>query len=72
MTRRRHFWVGIDKLFRLFGKRYFVSFSNGRHLHPRQRDLVNHRTWGNRGVFLLFLMLLAGFAYGMVEPTAYR
>ncbi|MFQ5959283.1 MAG: hypothetical protein ACE5LF_07945 [Alphaproteobacteria bacterium] len=71
-TARGHFWVDINKLFRIFGKRYFVIFYFGRHLHPRQSQLVNQRTWGNGAIVLLFLILLGGFAYGMVELTAYR
>jgi len=69
---RRHFWVDINTVLKLFGKRYFLIFYFGRHLHPRQRELVNQRTWGNWLVIIGAALLLAGFAYGAVEMVLWR
>ena len=70
---RRHFLVDINTVFSLFGKRYFLIFYFGRHLHPRQRaQLVNQRTAANWLVVLVTVVLLAGFAYGLVELVMWR
>lgn len=70
---RRHFLVDINTVFSLFGKRYFVIFYLGRHLHPRQREqLVNQHRVGNGFVLLLLLLLFAGFVYGMLQMAAWR
>ncbi len=69
---RSHFLVDINKLFRFLDKRYFVIFYFGRHLHPRQRRLVNQRTWGNRIFFLLIAGVFGGMIYGGSALVAYR
>lgn len=70
---RRHFLVDINTVFSLFGKRYFLIFYFGRHLHPRQRaQLVNQRTAANWLVILVALVMLAGFAYGIIELMMWR
>ncbi len=70
---RRHFIVDINTVFGLLGKRYFLIFYFGRHLHPRQRDqLVNQRKASNWVVIILTLLLLAGFIFGVVEMIAWR
>jgi len=70
---RRHFLVDINTIFSLFGKRYFLIFYFGRHLHPRQREqLVNQRTIGNWVVIAFVLLMLAGFLYGVVQLVSWR
>lgn len=70
---RRHFMVDINTVFSLFGKRYFLIFYFGRHLHPRQREqLVNQRTLGNWLVVAFLLLVLAGFVYGAAQMVAWR
>lgn len=70
---RRHFLVDINTVFSLFGKRYFLIFYFGRHLHPRQRQqLVNQRRAGNWLVIVMILMLLAGAIYGIMELVTWR
>lgn len=70
---RRHFLVDINTVFGLLGKRYFLIFYFGRHLHPRQREqLVNQRTAGNWLVLALILLLVAGFVFGIMEIMAWR
>lgn len=70
---RRHFLVDINTVFGLLGKRYFLIFYFGRHLHPRQREqLVNQRTAGNWLVIALILLLVAGFVFGIMEIMAWR
>lgn len=70
---RRHFLVDINTVLSLFGKRYFLIFYFGRHLHPRQRaQLVNQRTAANWLVILVAGVLLAGFVYGVVELATWR
>ena len=70
---RRHFLVDINTVLGLFGKRYFLIFYFGRHLHPRQREqLVNQRRAGNWVVIFIILMLLAGFVLGVMEVIAWR
>jgi len=70
---RNHFLVDINKVFSLFGKRYFVIFYFGRHLHPRQQaQLVNQHKAANWVVVLGAILLVAGFVYGLVELVAYR
>lgn len=62
---RRHFLVDINTVLNLFGKRYFLIFYFGQHLHPRQREqLINQRKVGNRLAIALALLLLAGFVFG--------
>lgn len=69
---RHHFLVDINTVLGLFGRRYFLIFYFGRHLHPRQREqLVNQRA-GNWLVLLVILVLLAGFVYGAWEMIAWR
>ena len=70
---RRHFLVDINTVFGLLGKRYFLIFYFGRHLHQRQREqLVNQRTAGNWMVIVFILLLLVGFVYGVIEIMAWR
>lgn len=70
---RRHFLVDINTVFSLFGKRYFLIFYFGRHLHPRQRaQLVNQRKATNWLVIILAALVLAGFAYGLAELVTWR
>ena len=70
---RRHFLVDINTVFSLFGKRYFLIFYFGRHLHPRQRaQLVNQRTAANWLVVLVALVLLGGFVFGIAELLTWR
>ncbi|MCW8837020.1 MAG: hypothetical protein OQJ99_11745 [Rhodospirillales bacterium] len=69
---RGHFIVDIHWVFNLLGKRYFLIFYLGRHLHPRQRELTNQHVWGNRFVFLLMILLVLGAIYGLTELVAYR
>lgn len=70
---RRHFMVDLNTVFGLFGKRYFLIFYLGRHLHPRQREqLVNQRTASNWLVVLIILILLAGFVYGVSAMVTWR
>lgn len=70
---RRHFLVDINTVFALFGKRYFLIFYFGRHLHPRQRQrLVNQRRAGNWLVILMVFALLAGAIFGIFELVTWR
>lgn len=70
---RRHFLVDINTVFGLFGKRYFLIFYFGRHLHPRQRaQLVNQRRAANWLVVALTALLLAGFVFGLIELVQWR
>lgn len=70
---RRHFLVDINTVLSLFGKRYFLIFYFGKHLHPRQREqLVNQRTFGNGFVLIVALLVLAGFVFGVFEMAAWR
>lgn len=70
---RRHFLVDINTVFGLFGKRYFLIFYFGRHLHPRQREqLVNQRRTGNWLVIIFILLLLTGLVVGTWQMVAWR
>lgn len=70
---RRHFLVDINTVLNLFGKRYFLIFYFGKHLHPRQREqLVNQRTVGNRLAITFVLLLLAGFVFGVWGMIMWR
>ncbi|HEY9164005.1 MAG TPA: hypothetical protein VIN57_05280 [Magnetovibrio sp.] len=70
---RRHFLVDINTVLSLFGKRYFLIFYFGKHLHPRQREqLVNQRTMGNWLAIGFVLLLLAGFAFGVWGMIMWR
>ncbi len=69
---RRHFLVDINTVLNLFGKRFFLIFYFGKHLHPRQQTLVNQRTTGNWLVMLFVGVLLAGFVYGVVQMVMWR
>ena len=70
---RNHFLVDINRVFSLFGKRYFIIFYFGRHLHPRQKEkLVNQKKAANWVVLLVALAILAGSAYALFELVAYR
>ena len=69
---RRHFLVDINTVLNLFGKRFFLIFYFGKHLHPRQTTLVNQRTAGNWLVVLFVGILLAGFIYGIVQMVVWR
>ena len=71
--RRRHFLVDINTVFGLLGKRYFLIFYFGRHLHPRQRNqLVNQRTASNWLVVIFVLLVITGFVFGVMELVAWR
>lgn len=69
---RRHFLVDINTVLNLFGKRFFLIFYFGKHLHPRQQTLVNQRTTGNWLVLLFVGVLVAGFVYGLVQMVVWR
>ena len=70
---RGHFLADINTVFPFLGKRYFLIFYFGRHLHPRQQNqLVNQRTMGNWIVILLMGALLFGFAYGALQVIDWR
>ncbi len=70
---RGHFLVDINTVFPFLGKRYFLIFYFGRHLHPRQQNqLVNQRTMGNWAVILLMGALLFGFAYAALQIIDWR
>ena len=70
---RGHFLVDINTVFPLLGKRYFLIFYFGRHLHPRQKNLlVNQRTLGNWAVIVILGAVLFGFAYGAAQIIGWR
>ena len=70
---RGHFLVDINTVFPFLGKRYFLIFYFGRHLHPRQKDqLVNQRTLGNWAVIVLLGALLFGFVYATSQIIGWR
>ncbi len=70
---RGHFIVDINTVFPFLGKRYFLIFYFGRHLHPRQQDqLVNQRTMGNWVVVLLLGAMLFGFIYASLQIIDWR
>jgi hypothetical protein len=70
---RRHFLVDINTVLNFFGKRYFLIFYFGQHLHPRQREqLINQRKVGNRLAIALALLLLTGFVLGVWGMIMWR
>jgi len=69
---RRHFLVDINTVLNLFGKRFFLIFYFGRHLHPRQQSQVNQRTMGNWLVIMFVLLLVVGSIYGAVQMVMWR
>lgn len=70
---RGHFLVDINTVFPFLGKRYFLIFYFGRHLHPRQKDqLVNQRTLGNWAVIAIMGALFFGFIYGASQVIGWR
>lgn len=69
---RHHFLVDINTVLNLFGKRFFLIFYFGRHLHPRQQTMVNQRTAGNWLVIVFVALLLAGFVYGVAQMVMWR
>lgn len=69
---RHHFLVDINTVLNLFGKRFFLIFYFGRHLHPRQQTMVNQRTAGNWLVIVFAALLLVGFVYGVAQMVMWR
>ncbi len=70
---RRHFLVDFNGVFNLFGKRYFMIFYFGRHLHPRQqKKLVNQRKFANWLVLLFVVVFVGGFVLGITQLVYWR
>ncbi len=70
---RRHFLVDFNTVLKLFGKRYFLIFYFGRHLHPRQQQkLVNQHKFANWLVLLFVIVLLGGFVFGATQLVSWR
>ena len=69
---RSHFLVDINTVFPFIGKRYFLIFYFGRHLHPRQTQRVNQRRAANWFIVLLLVAGLVGIVYGIAELVSWR